>query len=220
MRTGRGKRRAATLIELMIVMGLMGILIGSLGFIMQASHTYYFGSIESLDLQQRSLVGMSRLSSELSETNILAVHRYDDPLPTDPDPPSGATNPPPRVNSALIFASPRDTAGNYVADVAGRVQWQTFVCLYLQPIDGRMTLVRKVTPIPSGPKPLIPDPDGEGCGLAYFKGSSDPVSVLGSGIIRFQTRVNSDTVSILTNARVQGRYEFQLETQTTILPRN
>lgn len=212
------------MLELMIVMALMGILIGSLGFIMQACHTYYFGSIESLDLQQKSLVGMSRLSRELSETSILALHRYDDPRPTDPDPPGPPAPPgapPRRVNSGLVFASPRDTAGNYVADVAGRVQWQTFVALYLQPqSDGGMTLVRKVTPVPSGPKALIPDPDKEGRDLAYFKTSADSISVLGNGIIRFQTRINSDTVSIVTNARVSGRYEFQLETQTTILPRN
>lgn len=219
----RGRRRGATLLELMIVMALMGILIGSLGFIMQACHTYYFGSIESLDLQQKSLVGMSHLSRELSETSILAVHRYDDPLPTDPDPPGPPAPPgapPRRVNSGLVFASPRDTAGNYVADVAGRVQWQTFVCIYLQQINGRSTLVRKVTPVPSGPKAVIPDPDQEGRGLAYFKTSSDNLSVLGTGIIRFQTQINSDTVSVLTNAKVSGRYEFQLETQTTILPRN
>jgi hypothetical protein len=211
------------LVELLIVMGLMGVLVASLGFLMSAFHTYYFGSIESLDLQQQSLVGISRLSADLGETSILAVHRFDDPLPDDPDPPGTPPPlpaPPARANSALVFASPRDSAGTYAVDVAGRVSWQSFICLYIDIIDGQPALVRKLTPIPSGPQALIPNPVDEGRGLPYFKASSDVKSILGRGISRLQTRINSDTVSVVTNARVQGRYQFELEMQTTILPRN
>ena len=204
-------RRGATLLELLIVMALMGILIVAVGYLMRAGHTYYFGSIESLDLQQQSLFGISRISNEICDTNINGVQSYPDPLPTDP---VG------QPNSGLVFPSPRGLAGNFQYDNAGRILWQTFVCYYITDLPTRKALVKKVVPIPSGPQITVPDPDKEGCDLTFFKNSAAPVTVIGGGVIRFQTTVNADTVDVLTNARVSGRYEFELETQTTVLPRN
>jgi hypothetical protein len=208
----RGRSPAATLLELIIVMALMGLLLGAVGYMMRYAHDYYFGTLESLDLQQQSLFGISRLSGDLTDSNFTTVRRYDDPLPTDP---------PGRPNSGLVVPSPRDLAGAYQFDDAGRIKWTTFVCYYVENIPGgRKALVKKVTPVPSGPQLSPPDPDLEGRDLAYFKGSPDPKQIIATGVTRFETTLNADTITTLINSRVSGHYEFELETQTTILPRN
>lgn len=218
------RRRGATLIELIVVMFLMSLMMISVGALMREGQNFYFGSIESLDLQKDALVAISRVSNELGDTNISSVRVYPDPQAAD----RPAAVPPDTVfnSTGIVFASPRDATGNFQFDSAGRIVWQTFVCYYVQTINGSPALVRKVTPIPPlpglPPPPRLtpPDPDLEGRDLAYFQGSGDPTQMIGKGVVGFEATLLSDTVEVRSNSAVAGRYQFEFEVESTILPRN
>ena len=91
----RMKRRAgATLLEMLIVCGIVSIILVSVGNLIRAGVDYYFYSTTQLEVQRSGLLCLSILTQEFTASTYESVY-------TDNNPP----------NPGFVFAISKDTAG-------------------------------------------------------------------------------------------------------------
>ncbi len=141
MFTGRAEsRRGASLVELLVCSGLLGLLMLGVLAVMVANNQYLRNSELRLDMQREALQSLGQMTRELTESNRYAIN-------VEPD--------------AMVFASPRDMSSRITFDSRGRLQWHKYVCYYRDPDfagSGTACLVRKVLPLPTPAIDVPPAP--------------------------------------------------------------
>lgn len=192
--------RAATLIELLIVIGVISIILVSVGTLIRVSVDYYFYSTDQIEVQRRSLLSLSLLTQELAFSNIATVKEE-----------AGA-------NPGLMFASAATTSGGFSRDSAGRLIWSRWVCYYVDTIDGDPTLIRKEFPVPSG---SVVVPDVSGLVVEDFRTLADPGRIMARGVTNVRAEKLTDAVRVIVTAEVkEGRNWLEMDVDTTIVPKN
>lgn len=200
VRSGRLKR-GATLLELLIVVGLLSIIMVSVGTLIRVSVDYYFYSTDQIEVQRRALLSLSLLTQELSFSNIETVKQETGP------------------NPGLIFASAAGPTGGFVRDASGRMVWNRWVGYYVDTINERPTLLRKEMPIAGGGSTALPDVDP--MQISLFRDLPDPGRIMAAGVTNVQAEKLTDAVRITVTAEVkEGRNWLELDVDTTIVPKN
>lgn len=192
--------RGTSLIEMLVVTGLVSLILVAVGILISSGMDYYFYSVEQVEVQRRSLIGLNYMSKELAlSTNESVLEGVD----------------------GLVFASARDASNQVNRDDAGRILWTKLICYYVDTFAGTTSLLRKEENLPGGPNPEVPDPTNLGMDVAYFRGTSNTPRVMSRGIIALGVTKATDSVEIILTAEARnGRNWFEMDVETTIVPRN
>jgi len=192
-------RRGATLIELSIVAGLLGLLMTMVYAVLVKGMDFYRDSNDALEIRQEALLGITRLTKELRETS------------------SGVT----RITAAqgLVFPSPREASGSSQPTSDGKLTWLRWIAYYLGPQGTGQALFRKEEVIPP-PNPVRPpDPDANGKNLVYFSATSpSPAKVVARKVTGLSLNLNADTIEIVLTCSVSTRYVHTVELRTKVVP--
>lgn len=193
-------RRAATLLELIIVTGLLSIVMVSVGTLIRVSVDYYFYSNDQIEVQRRSLLSLSLLTQELSFSNINTVKEDAGP------------------NPGLIFASAAGPTGGFSRDVSGRLIWNRWISYYVDTVNDRPTLMRKETPIVDGSTHI---PDVSPLTVEIFREEPDAGRIMAAGVTNVRAEKLTDAVRVTVTAEVkEGRNWLEMDVDTTIVPKN
>lgn len=195
-----------SLLETMVSASLMAVVLGSIYAMLVAGMRYHRATATSLELQQDSLHALMWLTREIGETNPRTVAVF--------------ANPP-----GLLFASPRDRAGNIFIDNSGAIRWPKFICYFQQDIGGVPCLVRKEQYLDHPdlnvvPAPLVaplPRPTQD---LNYYRALNVPVRNVASNVsvIRFS---GTNPIQVeLTVARTEFDRSFETNLTVKVRPRN
>lgn len=175
---------------------------------------YYHATNATIDAQQGVLLGLNRLSAELTESNMDSISIY----------PGGGT-----ATQGIVFASPRRDTGNYVFDEFGRLLWQRRIGYSISKVSDHgkeiTALLRKAellaTPTVAVPSPLP---------LTTDLGAFAP-GVASKVIGRYVTTIaiergpatatsSTRTLKVTLTAETFYRDSFSCEAQTSVLLRN
>ncbi len=197
---GKRRRRGATLLELIIVSGILSIVVVSVGTLIRVSVDYYFYSNDQIEVQRRSLLSLNLLTQELSFSNINTVKE------------DGGPNP------GLIFASAAAPTGGLSRDVSGRLVWSRWISYYVDTVNERPTLIRKEIPIVDGSAHI---PDVSLLMVATFRAQPDPGRIMAAGVTNVKAEKLTDAVRVTVTAEVkEGRNWLEMDVDTTIVPKN
>lgn len=202
------KRRAgATLLEMLIVCGIVSIILVSVGNLIRAGVDYYFYSTTQLEVQRSGLLCLSILTQEFTASTYESVY-------TDNNPP----------NPGFVFAISKDTAGGSGPErsPSGNLLWTDVVCYYIDDINGTRTLLRKEDALPGPPfSNNPPDTIGLGYDIAHFQGLNDPGRIMARHIDKIETEELTDALRITMTAKIDnGRNWLEMDVSTSIVPRN
>lgn len=205
---GKRERRGITLAEMLIASAVFFMLSWALHQLMVTGTRFVRKSEVLLDLQKESLMALTWIHNEMSESGAAAFDNY--------------TVIPDGSLRGVVFASPRDLDNRLSLDLVGRIQWQRVVAYYLADIDGVPCLVRKQRELtPSAELPVLPtlnDMVGDG---------SLPVRVLARHVTEFQgegepdenTEEETFPIAVVCTMDQQGR-EYAIRAETSIFFRN
>lgn len=195
-------RQAATLLELLIVMGIVGIILVSVATLVRVSVDYYFYSSGQIEVQRRSLLSLSLLTQELTYSNFESIATEG----TAPHP-------------GIIFGSAINAAGGFNRDSSGRLEWTKLVCYYVDMVNDKPALMRKEDPIVVVTEP--PNPEVLGRNVAYFRGLPTAGRLMARGVTNLQAERLTDAIQITITAEVkEGRNWLEMDIDTRIVPRN
>ena len=196
----RHSPKGTSLIEMIIVTGLVSLILVAVGILISSGMDYYFYSVEQVEVQRRALIGLNFMSKELAlSTNESVLEDAD----------------------GFVFASARDASNQVNRDAAGRILWTKLICYYVDTYAGTTSLLRKEENLPGGPNPEVPDPSLLGMNVPYFRTNGNTPRVMSRGIIALQAVKQTDSVEILLTAEARnGRNWFEMDVETTIVPRN
>lgn len=108
----------------MVSSALMFLVVGCAYSMLSAGMRYHKATSANLEMQQDSLLALVWLNRELSEASPRTVSFLHDP-------------------EGVLFASPRDDAGNIWIEPNGLLRWPKFVAYYLGSVNGTPCLLRK-----------------------------------------------------------------------------
>lgn len=193
------RRRATTLLEMVIVAGLLGLLMTMVYFVLVRGLDFYRDSNDALEIRQEAMLGMTRLTRELRETSSSVV----------------------RISAqGMVFPCPRDAAGNLSPTSDGKLTWQTWLAYYLAPHLGAQSLFRKEEGVTLVPLPVRPpDPDAYGKNPAYFAASASTPKVVSRRVTGFVVTQNAESIEIVITCSVSTRYTHTVELRTKVVPR-
>lgn len=195
-------RKAATLLELLIVIGIVSIILVSVATLVRVSVDYYFYSSGQIEVQRRSLLSLSLLTQELTYTNFETI------VTEDAGP-----------NPGIIFASAVNAQGGFSRDSSGRLEWTKLVCYYVETLNEKPALMRKEDPIAVVTEP--PDPQALGRNVAYFRNLPTAGRFMARGVTNLQAEPLTDAIQITITAEVkEGRNWLEMDIDTRIVPRN
>lgn len=194
------QQRAASLIELIVTMGLLSIAL-LLFYSLTMSWMRKTQETElALDLQTEALKALTWINSEFSESNEQGV---DDRLDVG--------------ELGISFVSPRDLNGIIRLDASGQLMWQKYVCFYLGNIDGNQALLMKQVAVTS-PSSELPSP----LPVATMIANSATPRVIARNVTLFQGDADKLVpwdITIETRAKY-GSQEFGVRLQTSVFFRN
>ena len=193
--------------ELLVSMGLMMLLMGSILAIFQSGARYYNNSTKIVDLQQACLVSANRIGGELSVADLSCI---DDTSTT---------------KTYLTFASPINDQGDVTfSEGTTSMLWIKYICYYIEKSNGQETLRRQtslILPAADAP-PTVPT----GLDDAYFRSLVPPTpttpypsSLIASNIYSLDATRSATGLSLVVTAR-DSFHEFRISVETTIQPRN
>ncbi len=198
------KRRGATLIEMLLVMGIASVIMVSVGYLIRSGVDYYFYSTTQLDVQRNSLLSLNILTQELTGSTYESVF-------TDNNPP----------NPGFVFAISAKADGTPQRGPSGNLEWTKMVAYYIDEIDGTSMLMRKETPLTAPFSSNPPDPVVLGLDIPFFMGLSDPGRIMARHISKVETVEKTDALQITMTSEIdQGRNWLEMDVSTTIVPRN
>ena len=194
--------RGASLVEVVIVMLLMTLILGATHTFLSNGVFFYQNTVQSLEVQQQALVGLTLMASEMENSNL-------DKIVLDGD--------------AVIFPSVIAGDGTRVTTENGNQLWQSFVCFLPATVNGTDLLVRKHDPINPGvafpPSPNNP-PDGTLRDLAYFQ-SAPSSSILARYLNSLVATKSTDAITLeLTINFSATRTSDRMTIQTEVYPKN
>lgn len=197
--------------------------------------SYYHANNATIAAQQGVLLGLNRISAELTESNLKGVLIIDQ---------AGA-----QPHKGIAFPSGRDEANSYQFDSFGKIKWQKFICYYLKDVNDKgefagekSALVRKsltlkelnasapeagITPPPDSSSEaasgIIPTllPSGAALNLLL---STTPDSVAGRYVSGFTAAMEQagdrKILRIKLAAETSYRNKFRVEAETAVMIRN
>ena len=197
------RKLGATLLEMIIVLGIVSIILLSVARLVRVSVDYYFYSTAQLEVQRNALLSLNLLSQQLTASTYESVYT-DNNLP----------------HPGIVFASPRDASGELVRDGSGNLVWTRLICYYIDTVNGQTGLVRKefeLTVQDTNP----PDPVALGADITYFRNLPTPGRFMARGITKLSTSELTDALEITITSEVnQGNNWLEMDVATTIVPRN
>jgi prepilin-type N-terminal cleavage/methylation domain-containing protein len=201
---GRHSRRGATLLEMIIVLGISAIIMVSAGHLIRTGVDYYFYSTTQLDVQRSSLLSMSILTQELTGSTREGLY-------TDNNPP----------HPGFVFAISRDADGGPRRGAGGNLLWTTMVAYYIDDVDGTTMLMRKDFDLAAPGQLNPPDALALGYDIAFFRAQNDPGRIMARHISNIETTELTDSLNILMTSEIkEGRNWLEMDVSTTIVPRN
>ena len=198
-----GQNRGTTLVEAIVGSGLLLLITGAFAFVLSSIYRYQERVEARLELNQQALLTISRISSELSESNLATIPN------TDPN--------------TLIFCSPRNLSGD-LQYTSGQLGFASLICYRLQAVGGGFDLLRQregfpVVPRPPDPATMTPIRD-----LGYFAGSSLPARTVAQNVTLFEIeRLKSvdDVIKVKIGLkRDAGGREFRITVDSAVEPKN
>lgn len=200
------RRRASSLLELLVAMGLMGLVLVGVATLIGRGVDYYLDSNDGIEVRQQLLFGSAWLSKELRDSSIDVVRVEAD---------------------GLVFPSTRGVDGSYQFDSAGRSLWQKYICYYVDDPNNPQRLLRKEVALTSPPHPPEqvnpPDPYNESPAYTptWFRNNAAiPERVIVRNLVSFNATKEVDLVSYSMEASVSTRREHLIELQTRVNPRH
>jgi prepilin-type N-terminal cleavage/methylation domain-containing protein len=193
---GRRKRKAVTLVEVLVASALFSICLTTVWMMVSAGALYLRTSDSVTQMQAQAVRALGVMVREFPDT--------------DPGATCNSTTLP--GVSGIAFPSPRDPATGIVDyDSVGRMLWPGYVCYYLDPSSLR--LVRAYwpnNPVPNDVPPSLTD-------LSYVIGGSVSTRVLATGVENFTAFVqNQGPVNITLGCGLTTgtgkNYEILLQT--------
>lgn len=117
------KRLGLGLAELMVTIGVMGIVVSGMYMLFSEGLHFFRASEASTTAEISILKSLASLSSEVSNANSELVRYY-------PNPAGG----PSITHHGIVFASAIDSNGYVqVGETSGKLYWQKYVCYYYEP---------------------------------------------------------------------------------------
>lgn len=207
-----GRSRGLSLIELLVVMGLMGIVTIGVGVLISKGVDFYLDSTDGIEVRKELMYGATRLSKDLADSFIDVVQ--------------------PEANG-LVFPTVRSPQGQVVTDNSGRVLWQSYLCYSYDPATDRLTRYESDLPrhASGDPHPLNPpddrgetrppDPLGESppYDRAWFistPGLSQRVAA--RNVKSFTAQKNVDLIEFTIEVSVSTRREHMVSLNTKVKP--
>lgn len=202
-------RAGASLIEIIISIGVFSTIMVSLALIMNAGYEQYWTASGSLEVQKSALYGTQLLVQELTQSNIDSVEVVDPAPRPDPAVPAFDT---------IVFAVPDDINGDRHYSSRGIAEWHSFVCYYTQDVNGVRSLLRKQAANPN-PTVEVPLPSAQGFTDAVMMGQPSPKMIL-TGVGNFDLERKEDLVKIELTGIFQERGTFSFTIRNQAFPRN
>lgn len=184
---------------------LLSLIMLTIHTILMYGINYYRTQSATIDVQQSALIAMSALTNELVESNPGSML-------TDMNPPI----------VGIVFGSPRDQTGqvNY-SDT--KLQWSKFVCYYLDVVNDIPCLMRTERPISEFPgtgSGSFPPPISTAWDAEFFRNTAgNRARIVARHITRLES-TQSFPLPILIEASVYDRYQFKVELETKVTPKN
>ena len=197
------RNRGASLVEIVIVMLIMTLILGATHSFLSSGVFFYRNTVQSLEVQQQALVGLTLMASEMENSNL-------DKIVLDGD--------------AVILPSVVAGDGSRLTTENGNQLWQSFVCFLPMVIDEDNTLlVRKHDAINPGvsfpPNPLNPT-DGTIRDFAYFENAPSN-SVLARYLDTLVATKSTDAITLeLTINFSTTRTSDKMTIQSEVYPKN
>lgn len=195
--------RGFSIVELLIGVGLFGLISTSIGILVRTGLEYLRMAEIRAELSRQSLFALSGISRELVESNSDAIRLAQPGL----DPPG------------VVFASPRSASGgiNYVNN---HLQWNRWICVYWD--QPSLRLVRLIEDFDS-PTTFTPDPSPIGANRSTTTMSTSSGvgrRLLARNVTNFDVQgVELVNITLEVQAGVGTRVS-KLTTQTTLSPRH
>lgn len=207
------KERGATLTELIVAIGLMGIISVLVSVMMQNGSKYLRNTRIQLELQRGALIALNWMSKDVAEGSPVAFHVEEwGSDPTPPIVPPTCVNPP-----GVVFASPRD-AGGQVSYSGTNIEWNSLICYYVDLADeGKLYRVSESMPT-AIEAPLI-DPTSQS--TDYFDANRTSLNnrILARHIDYFDVKRLTTGIQIRLQASDPAG-QFSILTETLVHPRN
>lgn len=200
------RRRGASLLELLISVGLMGIVMTCIYALMVAGVRYLNATNTSLEMQQQSLLGMIWLSHDLGESNHRTIATF--PVP-----------------GGILMGSPRDDANNSWIDVSGAVRWPKFICYYLADVQGVQCMLRKEQymddpDLHTDPPPLLPPIPQPWQDYAYYRDLEISPRVITRYVQSLSCTGNNPVQINLTVGKEEWGRKYSMSLQVKVTMRN
>jgi hypothetical protein len=196
----------------MIVMSCMMIILAATHGFLAGGVDFYNRSIQSLEVQQATLVGLSKICDELENSNFDKIF-----VPPAPD------------NDAVVFPSIMGVDGNVQTNDKGILLWRAIVCFVqtTQP-DGRVLIVRKADAHPDVDYP--PDPLTIASGprnIAYFA-PLEAAAVMARNVAvpaagdppAFEIVKGTDRLTITLKVEFSTTSKDSMKVQSYVFPKN
>lgn len=201
------RRRGFSLIESMIVMGVMLVIMGAAHSFIGSGVDFYLRSVQNLEVQQQTLVGLTKMADELENSNFDKI--FVPPTPND---------------DKIIFPSPAGLDGKVGSNLNGVLLWRTTVCFMPRVMpDGDVILERKVDPHPDGEVDYPPDPltidTGGPRDLAYFA-PRPAVGLVLRHLDELKFEKGADKITIKLKVKFSTRTTDSMTVSTNVFARN
>ena len=217
MRVSLREPRGVSLIECLIVMAVMGIILGAAHLFITSGVDFYRRSIQSLEVQQQTLVGLSKMASEVADSNFDKIHVL--PAPN---------------NDGIIFPSPARLDGTMATSAQGVMLWHTIVCYRQRTLPNNNIVIERKVDVPAWPLGVPgvdypPDPLTIGGGARDFPYFA-PLSAQGimvrnvapslPGDPGFEVVLGTDLITITLKVVFSQRTKDTMKVSTVVVPRN
>jgi hypothetical protein len=201
--------------ESIVVMGCMMIILGATHGFLAGGVDFYTRSVQGLEVQQQTLVGLSRMADELENSSFDKIFV-----------------PPAPANDAVVFPSPADTDGIIGSNEKGVLLWKSTVCFMKRTLaDGTVVIERKVEAHPTlGGVDYPPDPltiVGGARDIAYFT-PLPATSIMARNVAEptaadpfpFELTKGTDKISITLKVEFSHVSKDTMKVSSQVFPKN
>lgn len=202
-------RQGLSLVEVIVSLGVFGILLVSLGLVVNAGYEQYWTASGSLEVQRAALTGTELLVKDLTQSNMDSVEISD---------PNQRPTPSVPVFDTIMFAAAQDVNGERHYSAKGLLEWQSILGYYSTTSDGVTSLIRNQMPAPT-PGTAVPVPSVQGVSLAALAARPARQVVL-RGLGNFDLVQKEDLIAIELMGVFQQRGVFTITIRNQAFPRN
>lgn len=215
MPTLRNRYKGFTLLESIVVMGIMVVILAASHTFLASGVGFYLNSVQSIEVQQQALTGLTRIVDEMENSNFDAIIVEGSAIPPVSPPPASL------ASSVITFPHVFDINGDYSTTDAGKPLWQSVVCFmpFAMP-DGSYVLQRKIEPIAPGvdylPDPLSMTPPRN---AAFFNGFPAR-NLIARNVVAMNAVRQTDTLQLTLIVNFNQRTQDSMQIESKVFPRN